>query len=117
MQLYCPIQVSGQIIEELFGFLHSVLGTVCLLAYYCAGSHQHCLIHGMRIIRDASYDSLDMLNVGVRKGWGSIYGQWQLHFAAVLLWLWSIRAMLWFGWDCMLVLLELFDNISRNQNI
>ncbi len=25
--------------------------------------------------------------------------------------------MLWFGWDCMFVLLELFDDISRHQNV
>jgi hypothetical protein len=98
-------------------FLHPVLGAVCLLACYCAETHQHCSVHGTRIIQDASYDPLDMLNVGIREGWGSIYGQWPLHFATILLWLWSIWAMLWFGWDCMFVLLELFDDISWHQNI
>jgi hypothetical protein len=29
----------------------------------------------------------------------------------------TVRAMLWFGRDCMLVFLELFDDISRHQNI
>ncbi len=117
MKFYCHAQVSGQIIKELFVFLHCVLGAVCLLACYCAESHQHCSIYSTHIIQDAFYDPLDMLDVGVCKGWGSIYMQWPLHFAAVFLWLWSIWAMLWFGWDCMFVLLELFDEISQRQNI
>ncbi len=68
----------------------------------------------MCIIQNVSYDPLDMFYVGVQEGWGSIYGQQVLCVATVLMWLWSIRAMLWFGVDCMLVFLELFNDVPRH---
>ncbi len=40
-----------------------------------------------------------------------------MRIATILAWLWSTRAMLWFGGDCMIVFLELFDDISRHSNI
>ncbi len=58
-----------------------------------------------------------MFYVGIQEGRGSIYGQRALHVTTVLAWLWSKRAMLWFGGHCMLVFVELFDDIPRHQNI
>ncbi len=72
MKSYCRVQVSGRVIEELFGFLHRVLGAVCLLACYCAESHHHCQINGLHIIQDASYYPLDMFYVGIQEGGGNI---------------------------------------------
>jgi hypothetical protein len=40
-----------------------------------------------------------------------------LCIATILAWLWSIRAVLGFGGICMFVFLELFDDITRHQNI
>jgi hypothetical protein len=70
MKSHCRVQVSGKIIKDLFGFLHCVLGVVCLLACYCAEGHHHCQVDGLRIIQDASYYLLDMFYVGIQEGGG-----------------------------------------------
>ncbi len=72
MKLHCRVKVSGQIIEELLGFLNCVLGAVCLLACYCAEGHHHCHVDGLCIIQDASYYSLNMFYVCFQEGAGSI---------------------------------------------
>ncbi len=38
-----------------------------------------------------------------------------LYIATILAWLWSIRAILWFGGHCIFVFLELFDDITRHR--
>ncbi len=79
------VGMGGEVVEELFAFLHSLLRAFGLLACNGAEGREDGKVNGARIIEDAADVALDLFNFVIREGGGRVRIQGALGVAAVLL--------------------------------
>ena len=79
------VGMGGEVVEELFAFLHSLLHAFGLLACNGAEGSEDGKVNGARIIEDAADVALDLCTFVIREGGGRVRIQGALGVAAVLL--------------------------------
>ncbi len=106
------IGMSRKVIEELFAFFHCGFCASGLFTSNSTEGHEYSEVNGMGVIQDAANDALHLFDVFFGEGRRRVGLDWALCSAAVLLWLRIVGAMLGASGGCMLVSLELLDNVS-----
>jgi hypothetical protein len=88
-----------------------------LLTGDSAEGHENCEVNGTGIIKYAAYNLLDLFDILVEEGEGIVKLNGSLCSAAILFWLRIIGTVLGAGGGCVLVTLELFDNVTGHGNV
>ncbi len=88
-----------------------------MLAGYCAEGHEDGEVNGLCVVEDAPDDALDLFDVLFGEGRRCDWCDWLLSSANVLFGLRVEWTMLGVSGGCMLVALELLEDVSWHQNI
>jgi hypothetical protein len=88
-----------------------------LLTSDSAEGHENCEVNGTGIIKYAAYNSLDLFDILVGEGGRIVKLGGSLCSADVLFWLRIIGTVLGAGGGCVLVTLEMFDNVTGHGNV
>jgi hypothetical protein len=114
------IGVRCKIIEQVFCFNHCVNRPFCLFACYHAQCHEHDKVNSMSIVQDAVYYLLDRFDIFITEGGQCVRGEGTLGFAPALFRQFrhgSIGTIFLPRRGCMLVFLELLDDVARHRNV
>ena len=79
------VGMGGEVVEELFTFVHCFLGALGLLARDCAEGYKDGKVNGTSIVEDASDHALNLLYFGLGKRGRCVGVNRTFGFAPVLL--------------------------------